>query len=357
MAVSAQIRRDVGKDDVVDPEVDPVGLPRIIDRGIEDPDAEVGQEKAEAPTDESEDDALDQELTHDAPARGAEGGAHGDLARPRGRSREQKVGHVRAGDEQHEADRAHDDEEHDLRGATDVSLRECLDTHCRQRLVGIGIRGQKTPGDAVHLGLCFLAGRRVRQPSEDTKRARIPLVRLGWDGRRPHFGVVGESHADGHDADNRRRLSVDAHRRAEHVRIAAVPVLPEGVADNRDGFGAFAFVAGREITAEEWRLLQQAERIGRDPGAARLLRQRAVVADVHGAVSKRRKPRERVACLAPILQLEVRDRPPPLTALPGQGVEPIRASEGQAAEERRVDQREPDRVDADAQGERDDGGG
>ena len=49
---------------------------------------------------------------------------------------------------------------------------------------------------------------------------------------------------------------------AEHVRIAAVPVLPEVVADDDDRFGPGALVAGREVAAEERLLAEHAERVG-----------------------------------------------------------------------------------------------
>ncbi len=173
------------------------------------------------------------------------------------------------------------------------------------------------------------AGRRVSQPSEDAKRARVPcFLRRGGNRGRPHFGVVREPHALGHDADNRRRLPVHAHRRAEHVRIGAIAVLPEGIADDDDRFGALALVGGREVAAEQSRLPEQAERVGGDPGAARLFRQRAGIADVHRAVAKGPEPGKRATPLTPFLELDVRHLPPSGAALPGQHVEPIRPSKG-----------------------------
>jgi hypothetical protein len=45
---------------------------------------------------------LDQQLTHDAPAAGAQGDPDGGLARPVHRAREEQIGDVRARDQQHE---------------------------------------------------------------------------------------------------------------------------------------------------------------------------------------------------------------------------------------------------------------
>ena len=101
---------------------------------------------------------------------------------------------------------------------------------------------------------------RRRPPAGRIRRgsARRALLRLGRNRRHPDLGVVGESHAGGHDADDRRRLPVYAHRHAEHVGIGAVPILPERVTDDNHRFGALAIVAGREITAEQGRLPEQA---------------------------------------------------------------------------------------------------
>ena len=55
--------------------------------------------------------ALDHQLPDDAAARGADGEAHGDLALARARAREQQVGQVGAGDQQHQAGRRQQDDE------------------------------------------------------------------------------------------------------------------------------------------------------------------------------------------------------------------------------------------------------
>ena len=52
-------------------------------------------------------DALDQQLADEPPAAGAQAEADGDLLLPRGGAGHQQVGDVRAGDQQHQADHAH----------------------------------------------------------------------------------------------------------------------------------------------------------------------------------------------------------------------------------------------------------
>ena len=81
--------------------------------------------------DEREHEALEQQLPDDPPARGAHGGADGNLPRPVGRARQQQVGDVRAGDEQHEHDGAHHRHEHRPPAAADVPLGERFDADDR----------------------------------------------------------------------------------------------------------------------------------------------------------------------------------------------------------------------------------
>ena len=72
-----------------------------------------GEHEAEAASDEREQQVLGQELPHQAPApAGAGGGAQGELLLPRGARGQQQVRDVRAGDQQHEADRAQQEREH-----------------------------------------------------------------------------------------------------------------------------------------------------------------------------------------------------------------------------------------------------
>ena len=98
-------RGDVREHHVVDVKTIQYGIPPVCIAASNALHAGDGEEQADAAADEAEHHALDQQLTDDAPARGAEGDADGDLARPMRRAREQQVGDVRAGDEQHEARR------------------------------------------------------------------------------------------------------------------------------------------------------------------------------------------------------------------------------------------------------------
>ena len=164
-----------------------------------------------------------------APARRAERRAHGHLARPCRRSRQQQIGDVRAGDEQHEADRAHHRPEHGLCRAADVSFGEGFDADADDVLVGI--RGRRRP-----------AARRCRSSRSAPRRGRPPGRRRPntlsdrrsrGSPRRPESPAVHTSVLSGKRMPSGMTPTMVAgcpstrSRRAEHVRVGTVPVLPE----------------------------------------------------------------------------------------------------------------------------------
>src|SRR5205823_11664543 len=67
--------------------------------------------------------------------------------------------------------------------------------------------------------------------------------------RNPNFFVRRECEAFWHDADNGRRLAVDAYTFADDVGGPTEVALPRAIADNRDLPGARRVVAGREVAA------------------------------------------------------------------------------------------------------------
>ena len=76
--------------------------------------------------------ALDQQLTHDRPAPGADGAAHGELLLPRVRACHQEVRRVDARDEEHERHRAKKNQERLPRVTHDLIAQErCGETLTR----------------------------------------------------------------------------------------------------------------------------------------------------------------------------------------------------------------------------------
>ena len=80
------------------------------------------------------------------------------------------------------------------------------------------------------------------------------------------------SHAVGHHADDRRRLSIHAESAADDVCIGAIAVFPEAIAEEGDWLGAGVVVGRREVTADERLLPQYGEDVGSDRCSSDLLR-------------------------------------------------------------------------------------
>ncbi len=75
------------------------------------PSAHHASRQSARAADAREDEALGEQLAHEPRASGAERGADRELAVARGRPREQEVGDVGAGNEEHEGDGAGEDEQ------------------------------------------------------------------------------------------------------------------------------------------------------------------------------------------------------------------------------------------------------
>ncbi len=170
-------RGEEGDDGAVHGELNPVRLADILRGGVEETDADVGERQAEHTADDGKQHALDQQLPHDPPAVGAERDAHGNLARPVRRAREQQVGDVGARDEQHEADGAHQRQEYRADRAAIESPVERLDLWLNV-LVGVGIILRETLTDREHLGARLGRGHLGIQPAEHLEATRVALLRL-----------------------------------------------------------------------------------------------------------------------------------------------------------------------------------
>ncbi len=200
----------------------------------------------------------------------------------------------------------------------------------------------------------------VGQPAEHAQRADIPLAvpsgrnEAGRSERRPDIGGVRKLHALGHHADDRRRPRVQAEGPAEHAGIRSVPVLPHLVPDDDHRVGSGPLVARDEITPEERRLPQHAEKVRCHQRAVSFLGQGTVVADVRRGFRVRREGAEAPTLVAQVVQLGVREvRAPAGTVLPRQDVEAVCLFERQSAEECGIHDREAGRVRPDPERQRD----
>ena len=190
---------------------------------------------------EGEQPVLDHELSHEARAAGAERRAHREIALAARHPRQQQVRHVRAGDEQHEADRAHQDGERRSNAAGQLVLQR-HERHRRRRILGWKLAAQlrlhgvdvcargfeRRPGPDPAEGLQMLAG------------ATREVQRTVVTDKRPHVRALVEVLRDErlerrrHDADDGEGLIVHADDAADDSRVGAEPTLPEAVAQDDD---------------------------------------------------------------------------------------------------------------------------
>ena len=186
----------------------------------------VGERHPERAADEREHQALGDELAHDDTARRAQRRAHGQLAPARGAAGEQQVGHVRARDQQHEADGPQQQPERRLRLAGHEVVAEGLDADRPLR-----VRRRVRLGEALrHHGhlLVGLVERDARLESPHHEHPAPAAVLLGVESLRqpqPVHVLVGWTLSE--HAHDRVRLLVDADRLAHDRGVAAEPLLPE----------------------------------------------------------------------------------------------------------------------------------
>ena len=221
--------------------------------GHQRPDAPRAEQQPGGAAGQREHHAFRQQLAHQAPAPGAEGGAHRDFARSRRRAREQQVRDVDARDQQHEADRAEQDPERPL-----IGLRHRV----QQRLHADRIAGDprgKAAGDVlldpIEVLLRLRDRHTVAQPGHGADVVRAALVvgvgLLRERERHPQLGVVRKVESRGHHAGDFIALAFQRDRAADDTWIAAVDATPHAVADEHDRPRPRTHVVFGETPAEQ----------------------------------------------------------------------------------------------------------
>ena len=218
----------------------------------------IGDGESDDAAGDGEEDALDQRLRDDLPARRADRQPQRRLAAPRDRAREQQVGDVGAGDQQHQSAHAEQDAQaaavllpHDADAAArrhdrDHLPRQALDhvRHPVRRIARVVLHplaqdAGEPRADAV--------GRRAgREPADHAQprgdrlaqERRVAVDQRLLVQRNPQIGRIaaqrlaeepGRRHAD-----DRERMPLDDERGADDRRIAAVGALPDVMAHHDD---------------------------------------------------------------------------------------------------------------------------
>ncbi len=214
--------------------------------------------------------ALDNQLADEAPASGSDRGADGHLLLAAYSPRQQQVGHVGAGDEQHQRDRAQQEEQRRSHVLHHLILqRRHHGAHVAIRFRELLLECER---DALQLGTRRLQ-RHVGTEARDRKDPRVPAAILR-QGRRPraegHIEVGGleQLEACRQHADDGVGLVVEQQALAQRATLRiATPRKP--IREQHDALGAgfvIAFVKappfGRGDTED--RQQRRADHLGRD---------------------------------------------------------------------------------------------
>jgi hypothetical protein len=265
-------RQREGEDDGVEADLVQARQVRRL-QGHEQPEEAVSEAEAEDAAEQAQRHALQQQLARDPSASGAERHAHGELLLPPLHAHQQEVRHVRAGDEQHEADRAHQHPEHVADVAHEVLLEGPQaggDVRVLEQLLAVpGRGGEALEGDGKqprHVRV-RLGDRRSRLETRDRLVAEVAEEDLGpveLEGEIELGLHVEEAERAGHHPDDLVSLAVDDEPPADRPGIAAQPRLPVRVAQDDGGWAPRLVVLGRERPAQERGHAEQREDAVRD---------------------------------------------------------------------------------------------
>ena len=220
-----------------------------------------GEQQAQQAAGDREHQALDEQLPDELPARRAQRQPDRDLPLARKRARDEQVGHVGAGDQEDEADHAHQDDERRRevvpeRGVADrglldaqLALEELLAVVGRPvlralqgALVLANLREEHLERRLCRFdGLARLQAREYLHPprSRAAHLEPVPLrhddgLHQQRDAERRRAGRIHTRKAAGRDADDRHRIVVDEDLPADRRRIEGEAAIPVVVAQHDD---------------------------------------------------------------------------------------------------------------------------
>ena len=313
-------------------------------------------QQANAGADARQHHALDNQLADEAPASGAHRGADGHLLLAAHGPRQQQVGHVGAGDEQHQRDRAQQQEQRRPHVLHHLILeRRHHGAHVAIRFGELLLECER---DALQLGTRRLQ-RHVGSEARDRKDPRVPAAILGQC-RHPraegHVEVGGleQFEARRQHADDGVRLVVEQQALSQRAALR-IATPRKSIREQHHAFGAWLVIAlveapplGRSHTEHGQK--RGADHLGRD--AFRL----AAAADGQAGRAHGADAGERLATRAPVVVVVARGRDArELRRLLGEDHHPGGVLVGERLKQDRVDDGEDGGVRADAQRQRQDG--
>ena len=237
--------------------------------------------ETECATDQAEQQTLLQQFTRNAPPSRAERRSRRELLLTSLHSHEQQIGDVRAGNQQHDADRSHEDPECVRHVADDILLERCEvgpDSRALEQFLVEPRWGWPCiqPGrqHATHVRVGLLQRHARFEPghtliAEVAEEHSIAIESL----RKDDVGLsVQELKTVRHDANHRIRFRIDRQRSAESRAVTSESALPVSRHQD-DGVGtAGRVVRLRKPAAKGRRDIQRLQRAVRDPNTPHLLR-------------------------------------------------------------------------------------
>jgi hypothetical protein len=290
-------------------------------------------------------------------ARAADSGADGDLPTAFGGPREEQIGDVRAGNEEHERHGRGEDEErrahvpHEHRPDR-VDREGVIRAESGRELAFVVLRGE------LELGFCLVERDAGLQPPGDLEEVSLVLgVRIELK-REPHLRgdpeVLEVELAE--DTDDGVGFSAQGDGAADHVRVGLQPGGPEGTVEDHNFFAARRVFLSEKGPPEEHGRAKGLEEVGRDMGCLELLR-RGPAGEVHDADVEGSHVLHDGCLFAIVLELGGRRRGAiALRRGVHENDEAVRIGKRHRPQEHGVHHREHRRVHTDAQGERRNGG-
>ena len=270
------------------------GTPSGIDvlRYLHRPPREHGCEHG---TENREDETLDHQLPDQTPASRAERRADADFTLTRSRAREQQVGDVGTGDEQHDTDRPKQ-HEHPRFGAGPEHVIDQRPDANQVILVPHRVRVQYRRADLRHLSLGLLERHARLQPRDAlqviaaradhtrafVRRNDVRDPQVGWAQRSDRILEIGR-----HDPDHFVGAPLERNRAADDAGVAGEPPAPQSITEDDEFLPSVDFVVGRERPANRRADAEHVEEPGGDPLRAEVLRFRPWLPQCDGAAGDR----------------------------------------------------------------------
>ena len=259
------------------------------------------QHRPDSASEQSQHRTFDQQPAHDSSPPGAQRRANRQLLLPRFHSHQQQVRHIRAGDQQHQAQRAHHHPQHVADVADHLLLQRTqqrrnlpavIPVRIAARPVRPGLHPDRQHARQVRVGLRDRHSRLQPRNSVQSK-ARQNQLRAIERQRRDHIEIfIPDSESRRHHPDDFARVRIDHQVPADHRAVGSEMAAPVSIAQNHALRTVRILIFRRKPSPHFWRNGQRLQQAVAHADAAHLLRFRqagdvghAAIPHAHGAAT------------------------------------------------------------------------